>query len=164
MQITEACDRMEIAALIDDFAIRLDRALGGFPFHFSAAETERVLDLFAPDGILHTPFGRAEGKEAIRDVWSHIATLDVPDGAPKYIRHFMTSREVVLVDENTAHATSYVQGVSDSGVDHWGQYEDRLIKLDDGWKFAERLVIVHDWIPEGYYARLPNPQNPTRTW
>ena len=164
MELDEVRDRAEIEAVLHDFAVGLDLIFGTFPIHLDPAAAAKVLELFAPDGILHTPVGRTEGREAIRAGWERVATFDAPPGGPKYCRHHLTSCEITLVDSSTAHTTVYVQAITDRGLDHWGWYEDRMVKLADGWKFAERLVTVHDWVDGGYYASLPTPQNPVRSW
>jgi hypothetical protein len=161
---TEVRDRLEINTVLDDFVIGQDKIFGTFPIRLDRAAMERVLNLFTPDGVLHTPFGRAEGRDAIRANWERVATFDTPADGPKYIRHHITSRATRLLDATTALTTVYHQAITDRGLDHWGSYEDRLVKSSQGWRFAERLVIVQDWVPDGYYAGLPNPQNPVPTW
>jgi hypothetical protein len=164
MNTTEVCDRLEINTVLDDFVIGQDKIFGTFPIRMDRAAADAVLNLFAPEGVLHTPFGRSEGRDAIRANWERVAAFDAPEDGPKYVSHHITSRATTFLDATTARATVYHQAITDRGLDHWGYYEDRLIKLTDGWRFAERLVIVQDWVPGGYYAGLPNPQNPVPTW
>ncbi|MGZ4531614.1 MAG: nuclear transport factor 2 family protein [Mycobacteriaceae bacterium] len=159
-----ALDLVEIGALLDAFVVGMDRMFGPFPIRLDLAAADGVIDLFAPDGVLHTPFSRSEGREAIRESWERVAGFDTPADGPKYVQHHLTSREITRVDATTAYTTVYVQGLTDVGLDHWGLYEDRLVKLSEGWKLAERLVSVTGCVPGGYYANLPNPRNPIRTW
>lgn len=162
MELSEVRDRVEIATLFDDFAFGIDR-LYGVSLELDPAAGAAVFDLFTRDGILHTPFLRAEGREAIREVWSGGVTRTA-DRLPKYARHHLTSREINFVDSTTAHTTVYTQCLTERGLDHWGYNEARIVKLADGWKIAENLVTVQDWVADGYYASLPNPKNPVRTW
>ena len=162
MEWDEASDRAEIAAVFDTFAFGIDR-LYGVSLELHPAAGVAVFDLFAPDGILHTPFLRAEGRKAIREVWAGGVTRTA-ERLPKYAQHHLTSRQVEFIDSRTAHTTVYTQCLTERGLDHWGYNEDRMVKLADGWKIAEKLVTVQGWVPGGYYASLPNPQNPVRPW
>jgi hypothetical protein len=160
----DAADAMKISMLIDEFVIGMDRLFGTFPIRVDGEAAVRVLDLFVPDGILHTPFSRAEGRDEIRRGWDRVASFEAPADGPRYVQHHVTSREIVQVDPDTAHTTVYVQGITDRGLDHWGSYEDRVQKVAGEWKFVERVVTVKGCVPGGYYAGLPNPVNPVRHW
>ncbi|WP_207840091.1 nuclear transport factor 2 family protein [Williamsia soli] len=164
MEQSEAVDIVEIGQLLDNFVIGMDRLFGIFPIRIDRDAADGVLDMFLPEGILHTPFGRAEGRQAINKGWERVAALEMPSDGPEYIQHHVTSREIRRVDPTTAYTFVYVQALTDRGLDHWGTYEDRIVKVADGWKFAERLVSVQGWVPGGYYSGMPNPQNPVRHW
>ncbi|PHV67141.1 nuclear transport factor 2 family protein [Williamsia muralis] len=164
MEQSEAVDLVEIGQLFDMFVVGMDRLFGGFPITIDRKAADGVLNLFLPEGILHTPFGRAEGREAINKGWERVAEMETPPGGPKYVQHHITSREIRRVDPTTAHTCVYFLAVTDHGLDHWGVYEDRVVKVADGWKIAERLAIVHGFVADGYYSGMPNPQNPVRHW
>ena len=40
--------------------------------------------------------------------------------------------------------------VSETGLDHWGRYRDRLVPADGGWRFAHRSVRTDGYAPDGW--------------
>jgi ketosteroid isomerase-like protein len=159
MMASEIYDRVEIESVIGAFAVGLDSLLSVFPVRLDPAELAAVFDYFAPDGVLQSPFARTEGREAIREAWARVATLEPTENSPKYCRHHLTSFEIVLTGPTTAEALVYMQALTERGLDHWGYNEYRMVKLADGWKFAENVVTVQDWVTGGFYDGLPHSAN-----
>jgi hypothetical protein len=54
---------------------------------------------------------------------------------------------VDLDDEGHARATSYFLVLTAVGLDHWGTYRDRLVRLEGRWRFAERAAHVEGSAP-----------------
>jgi hypothetical protein len=154
VRFSEACDRVEIDAVIDQFAVGLDTLYSVFPVRLEPAALAAVFDCFAADGVLQSPFARTEGRDAIEEAWARVATTEPSASAPKYLRHHLTSRATAFEDATTARTTVYMQGLTDSGLDHWGYNEYRMVKQADGWKFVEQIVTVQGFVPGGFYAGL----------
>jgi len=99
--------------------------------------------LFTADGVL------ASGDEVIRGRDAIVAYLDgvAADLAGSAtgggrIRHHVSSLRVDFEGREAARATCYFLAVTAVGPDHWGTYRDRLVRVDDGWCFAERIATV----------------------
>ncbi len=113
-----------------------------------------LTELFAPDGVLDLGDhgGRSEGRAAIGDelraVVDRIATSGTGVGdraAPGPVHHHVSS---VLIDDltaTTATVRSYYAVHAATGLDHWGRYRDRVVRHDEEWRFAERIVLVDGW-------------------
>jgi hypothetical protein len=154
VRFSEACDRVEIDAVIDQFVVGLDALYSVFPVRLESEALAAVFECFAADGVLESPFARTEGRDAIREAWARVATTEPSAEAPKYLRHHLTSRATAFDDPTTARTTVYMQALTDRGLDHWGYNEYRMVKEPGGWKFAEQVVTVQDFVPGGFYAGL----------
>ena len=126
-----AADRDEIRDLLARYTYNGDRG--------------RVAELaacFAFDGILEYPGNEARGPDAIA------AALGPGSRNPAltFVRHHITN-PLIEVSGDTATARSYFAVHSDTGPDHSGTYDDRLVRTQRGWRFAHRRVRV-DWQSE----------------
>jgi hypothetical protein len=63
------------------------------------------------------------------------------------VRHHLSMPSVEFTNEREAKATSYFLTLGRSGPDHWGVYRDVLIRADDRWLFARRVVVVEGFAP-----------------
>ena len=54
----------------------------------------------------------------------------------------MSSLLIELTGVDTATASSYFATYTEIGLDHWGRYQDRLVRLDAAWLLAHRKVRV----------------------
>lgn len=123
--------------------------------HFGdSARFTEMAALFAIDGVLEVKGERAiAGRDAIveyltgvnRDV---VALSDVP-----MLRHYSTNVTISVISEGEATAASAFLVVSETGLDHWGRYRDRLVPADGGWRFAHRLVRTDGYAPDGWAVR-----------
>ena len=123
-----AADRDEIRDLLARYTYNGDRG--------------RVADLaacFAPDGLLEFPGNEARGPEAIAAVLGSGRR----NPALTFMRHHITN-PLIYVAGDTATARSYFTVHANSGPDHSGTYDDRLVRTAAGWRFARRRVRV-DW-------------------
>ncbi|MDQ1532654.1 MAG: hypothetical protein QOF28_415 [Actinomycetota bacterium] len=123
--------------------------------HFGdSARFTEMAALFAIDGVLEVKGEHAiAGRDAIveyltgvnRDV---VALSDVP-----MLRHYSTNVTISVDSEGEATAASAFLVVSETGLDHWGRYRDRLVPADGGWRFAHRLVRTDGYAPDGWAIR-----------
>lgn len=61
---------------------------------------------------------------------------------PDYVRprHHVSSQWIEFASPTEARAGSYFVVMCGYGVDHWGTYRDKLVKVDGEWKITERLA------------------------
>ena len=123
--------------------------------HFGdSARFTEMAALFATDGVLEVKGERAvAGRDAIIDYLTGVnrdvvALSDVP-----MLRHYATNVTISVVSDGEATAASAFFVVSETGLDHWGRYRDRLVPADGGWRFAHRLVRTDGYAPDGWAIR-----------
>lgn len=108
---------------------------------------EEVLDLFAPDATMDIGDGRRyRGRAEIAtiftgtgDRWREAAQAR---DAPRYVRHFVTTHQIDLLDRDRARGRAYFQVLMAHGLDHWGRYVDEYVLVGGRWLFAHRRVAV----------------------
>ena len=71
--------------------------------------------------------------------------------AISFTRHHITN-PLIEVDGDFANARSYFAVTSNNGPDHSGTYVDRLVRTEQGWRFAYRVVRI-DWQAENSLFR-----------
>jgi hypothetical protein len=69
------------------------------------------------------------------------------------VRHHLSMPSVEFTNESEAKATSYFLTLGRTGPDHWGVYRDVLVRTDDGWQFARRVVVVEGFAPDSPAVR-----------
>ena len=117
----------------------------------------QLLELFAPDAAMelrrrgHDDHRRHEGIDAIATIFtgvSDLVTADGADGPPlTFVRHLTATHMIDLVDADHATGRLYFKVLTDAGLDHWGRYVDRYVRLDGRWRFAERVVTTEGYAP-----------------
>jgi uncharacterized protein (TIGR02246 family) len=104
-----------------------------------------IADLFTEDGVLEVPGlvrrGRAELEEAV---------AQRPKGM--FMRHISTNAAVTVIDEDNAEAVSYLVAYVDrtpggepramAAPTVAGQYYDRFVRTERGWRIAHRRTEV----------------------
>ena len=96
-----------------------------------------------------------DGLERVKTVFTgaNARVGDRPESAgPKYIRHFTATHQIDLVDETHATGRCYFAVLMHSGLDHWGRYIDRYVRIDGNWKFEERQVFVDGTSGDSWFA------------
>lgn len=116
---------------------------------------EHLLGLFAPDAVMELrrrgddDHRRHEGLPAIEAIFTGVRDLVRGEAGaaapPAYVRHFTATHQIDLVDGEHATGRVYFQVLTDAGLDHWGRYVDRYVRLAGRWRFAERVVTVEGW-------------------
>ena len=132
--IQELLDKQAIKELMIRYAERID-----------ANDPEGAAACFAEDGV-GDYWGAYKGREKIA---ARLATILDDYSATT---HQLTNA-AIKVDGNQATAMSYVyafhrmaDGTGET-LDYWGRWIDKLVKTDEGWRFAEKKVVGVDHIP-----------------
>lgn len=124
---------------------------------------ELLLELFARDAVMETTelsgeHLRCEGIVEIRKIFTGAKSrIDGrPDRSmPPYLRHFTSTHQIDLIDEDHAGGRLYFAVLMAHGLDHWGRYVDDYIRDvagNGGWKFARRQVRVDGMCPGSWFA------------
>ncbi|HEX4491015.1 MAG TPA: nuclear transport factor 2 family protein [Acidimicrobiia bacterium] len=143
---------MEVWELVAREEIR--ETLARYHHAGDAGRFEEMAALFAVDGVLEikgeqTVDGRAAIIEFLTGVNRDVVALsDVP-----MLRHYSTNLTITVSSPSAATAASAFLVLSESGLDHWGRYRDRLVPADGGWRFAHRLVRTDGYAPGGWAIR-----------
>lgn len=109
-----------------------------------AGDFDGVGELFADDGALLDPDGGviAQGRRGIAEIYGRIVLLH--DGSPRTTH--VTANPIIRVEHSGAFVRSTY--VVFQGVDGrpqtiaTGRYDDRLMKVDDAWRFVERRFTI----------------------
>lgn len=132
----ELADRLEITELTAKFAHLVD-----------TKQIDKVMDLFAEDAVfdesnVDAALGRPQGREAIR------AHLDGEIRALVGCFHLTGNHIIEEINEAGARGTCsvYCDALfnNDESIHVVGWYEDRYLRTADGWKFASRIVRLHN--------------------
>jgi 3-phenylpropionate/cinnamic acid dioxygenase small subunit len=121
---------------------------------------EPLWDLFAehavmevgPDGGDRTTY---DGRESIKAIFTGAqarvkAQLD--NARPTYVRHMTATHQIDLVDADHATGRCYFAVLMDQGLDHWGRYIDRYVRIDGAWRFEHRRVYVDGTSGDSWFA------------
>ncbi|TYK44470.1 nuclear transport factor 2 family protein [Actinomadura decatromicini] len=119
-----------------------------------AGRFDDLMELFAPDAAMEIGDGRVyRGRDEIatiftgtRDRWRTAAD---DRGAPPYVRHFVSTHQIDLLDPERARGRAYFQVLMAHGLDHWGRYLDEYVLAGGRWRFARRRVRVDGRVPDG---------------
>jgi len=131
-----------------------------------------MVGVFAPDGIMETGGARYQGRAAIHDFMSGVATRGRPApaapavdreftpterwvarGRPAFIRHFTATTQIDVLSETHAQARSYYLFLTVHGLDHWGRYLDEFAPFDGRWLITHRREITDAAFEGGWAAR-----------
>ena len=123
--------------------------------HFGdSAKFEPMAALFAVDGILEVLGEEAVvGRQAIIDYLTGVNRDVVALSDMPMLRHYATNVTITVASPEEATAASAFFVVSETGLDHWGRYRDRLVPADGGWRFAHRSVRTDGYAPDGWAIR-----------
>lgn len=118
---------------------------------------------FTVDGVLQTEQAdgtvnfRHQGRAVILD-WqnrwkSGAGGADTGTRSAGFVRHNLTTCQIVLTGPDTAKVRTYWFVLSSNGPDHCGVYTDAFRKVGDDWLIAERRVRTEWHAPESLFAR-----------
>ena len=125
--IQELLDLRAIEQLMVRYADRID-----------ANDPEGAAACFAEDGIGHY-WGKFQGRKAIAARLRKI--LDRFSATSHHL-----SNVSIRLDGDRATSMAYVYAFhrmadTNDPMHYWGRWVDRLVRLDEGWRFAEREVV-----------------------
>lgn len=128
--------------------------IGRYVRFADGGRADALAALFTVDGVLTTDTEELRGRAAIAEYLEGVrADLAAsPTGAGR-IRHHVSSLRMIVDHRDEAHATSYFLALTRSGLDHWGVYRDRLVRVDDQWLFSRRRVTVEGAAPGSWAAQ-----------
>lgn len=110
-----------------------------------------MLALFAEDAVMELPDDTHRGRAAIRAMFEQVATRTGDRPGARFIRHFVATHQIDVVDRETATGRAYYAVLTDRGLDHWGRYIDAYRRVDGRWLFAHRRVTM-DGAAEGSWG------------
>lgn len=104
--------------------------------------------LFTEDAVILLPDGTEVPILRITDV--------LRGEEAQYIRHHVTTHDIVWVDDDNATGeVQFFANTNESAMDHWGCWRDKYVKQDDGsWLIKERAIVVDGANPDGWFARM----------
>jgi SnoaL-like domain len=118
--------------------------IGRYAHLVDAGRIEELIALFAEDAVLEAAdLPPARGHAAIEACFRGTGNrlVAASKGRP-LIRHHVSSIVIDLSGPDAADARSYFLAITERGLDHWGRYRDRLVRIGERWLFTSRLVRV----------------------
>jgi len=111
---------------------------------------EPLFELFAEHAVMETGNAGEEltvydGRENVKRIFTGAQGRMQDQAAaagPSYIRHFTATHQIDLIDADHATGRCYFAVLMPTGLDHWGRYIDRYVRIDGDWKFEHRRVYV----------------------
>jgi SnoaL-like domain len=128
--MTTAQDKFEIFELMHNYILSID-----------SHNNEQFADNFTADGVYESPWGTAEGREAIIGTIGYWHGSGITSGK----RHFVGSIQIKELTADSAKVeSSYWVAESETtpGIVATGFYVDTLKKEGDAWKIARRKQVV----------------------
>lgn len=129
MNIT-AQDNFEIFQLMNNYILSID-----------SHNNEQFADNFTQDGVYDSPWGIAEGKDAIIGNIGYWHSSGITKGK----RHFIGSVRVLELNGDTAKTESnywIAEAETTPGIVATGYYIDTVKKVNGAWKIAHRKQVV----------------------
>ena len=125
-----------------------ERLVTAYCHYVDHGEAEKIADLFSDDGIWRGPGVEMNGIEEVRKGFTARQA-----NAGRMSRHVCNNLLIDVVDEDNATGTVYltlyrhdgdVQRRTSplEGPDLVGEYRDRFVRTEAGWRFAERDTKV----------------------
>lgn len=126
---------------IDDWYAYVDLT-HRYAFGLDVEGGEGVAEMFTPDGIWDANdlgYGYLEGHDQLRGYFAG------DEGRAEAMAHLFANHQVVEASGDTMRARSYVHGiVVRAGKDVVRHdvvvYDDRLVRVEDDWRFARRTL------------------------
>ncbi|MEL1249796.1 nuclear transport factor 2 family protein [Aurantiacibacter gilvus] len=151
---TEALES-RVLELEDQLAIQ--RVITDYSAHLDARDYDGYVGLFTEDGVWANGNTRREGQDEIREMLTGLFG-EVPDDFVNTSSFHQISNFEIDVEGDTASAKSrfifVMRGEGGAPTNELsGQYHDRLVRTEDGWKIAERvdhtvMPTSEEWVAE----------------
>lgn len=98
---------------------------------------------FAPEGVLELKDDdRSTGPKEIEARLSRVVSASQNRTRRPLIRHHVSSTQIQLEDDQEARVRSYFLVFTETGLDHWGRYEDLFCRVGESWLIAHRRVKI----------------------
>ena len=128
---------------------RIHHTMAVYCNSLDSGDVDGVLSGFTDDAQLELSSGaKVRGTAAIRAFYLTVvgpARSDRTAGEPiPLLRHNLTTSRVEFVDDHTAQGWTYFMALTRHGLDHAGQYVDRLVRQGDRWLLDDRRILV-EW-------------------
>lgn len=150
MTLDELLAREAIRATLANYTVAGDRL-----------RADDLAATFTEDGILESEFVpdsdafHFEGRAAIKGWltrWTSSTDADTSTHGATFVRHHLSTSQIILVAEDRATARTYWTAYTDIGPDHCGYYLDTFRKTGEAWLIAHRRVRL-DWrSPESLFV------------
>jgi hypothetical protein len=136
----EATARTQILTLINRYA-SLAR---GFP---DLQIQQEIASLFLPNATIHLPDGRELSPFEIGKI--------TESNPPALLRHHVTTVDVQFDSVGEAKCQTFIiAGTHLKMPDHWGRWDDVVVRNEDGrWLFGRKKVVVDGMDEEGWLAQ-----------
>ncbi len=128
--MTTSQDKFEIFQLMNNYILSID-----------SHNNEQFADNFTQDGVYDSPWGVAEGRDAIIGNIGYWHSSGITKGK----RHFIGSVRVIEMDGDTARTESnywIAEAETTPGIVATGYYIDTVKKVRGAWKIAHRKQVV----------------------
>jgi hypothetical protein len=121
-----------------------ERLVTTYCHYVDHGEASRIAELFTDDGVWASPGVRMEGREQL-----HAGFAQREANKARMSKHVCQNFLCNVLDENSAEGVVYLilyrhDGEPDrkisplAGPEMVGEYRDRFVRTDAGWRFAER--------------------------
>lgn len=123
-------DKFEIFELMNNYILSID-----------SHNNEQFADNFTNDGVYDSPWGIAEGREAILGNISYWHSSGITHGK----RHFIGSIRITELEGDTAKVESnywIAEAQATPGIVATGYYLDTVKKVEGTWKIAHRKQVI----------------------
>lgn len=138
--------------------LAIQRVITDYSAHLDARDYDGYVGLFTEDGVWQNGDTRREGRGEIRAMLTGLFGEPDPGFVNLSSFHQIGNFEID-VDGDTAHAKSrfvfVMRGEGGAPTPSLsGQYEDTLVRTEDGWKIAHRLDHTIMPTPQEWVAEL----------
>ena len=114
---------------------------------------DELVACFTDDGVMDlADVPELRGREAIGRHLAGVVDQLAAATARATLRHHVSSLLIELTGPAAATASSYFAVYTEIGLDHWGRYRDRLVRMGPGWLLAHRRVRVDGATPDSRMA------------
>ena len=138
---------------------RIHHTMAVYCNSLDSGDVDGVLSAFTDDAQLELSSGtKVRGTAAIRAFYLTVvgpARSDRTAGEPiPLLRHNLTTSRVEFVDDHTAQGWTYFMALTRHGLDHAGQYVDRLVRQGDRWLLDDRRILVEWYGSPSWYEQV----------
>lgn len=96
-----------------------------------------------------------DGLESVKQIFTGArgrVQEQLATGDRTYLRHFTATHQIDLLDADSAIGRCYFAVIMQHGLDHWGRYIDRYVRIEGTWKFQHRRVHVDGRSDQSWFA------------